>query len=68
MSLKALHIVFVTAATLLAAVFGAWAVLQFRSGAGAGYLATAIVAFTAAIALVLYGRWFLRKLKNVSYL
>lgn len=68
MSLKALHIVFVTAATLLAAVFGAWAMLQFRGGAGTGYLMTSIAAFVAAVGLVAYGRWFLKKLKNVSYL
>ncbi len=68
MSLKALHIVFVAAATLLAAIFGAWAMQQYRGGAGTGYLMTTVVAFVAAISLIVYGRWFLRKLKNVSYL
>ena len=68
MSLKAVHIVFVTAAVLLAAVFGTWALRQFQGGAGAGYLMTAIVAFAGAVLLGVYGRWFLKKLKDVSYL
>ena len=68
MSLKALHVVFVVVSTLLALLFGGWAFLRYQDGAGGGYLATAVVALAAAVALVIYGRWFLKKLKGVSYL
>jgi hypothetical protein len=53
---------------LCALGFGAWAVNDYlRSGSG-GILALGVLGFVAAAALVWYGFWFLRKLKNVSYL
>ena len=68
MSLKAFHIFFVCVSTLLALGFGAWAVLDYqRTGKGMD-LALSILGFASAVALVWYGFWFLRKLKNVSYL
>jgi hypothetical protein len=68
MSLKAFHVVFVVASTLCALGFGAWSVAAYtRTGAG-GALAMSIGAFAAAAVLVWYGFWFLRKLKNVSFL
>ncbi len=68
MSLKALHVVFVVASTLLALTFGAWALVQNQNGAGATYLVVAVGSFLAAVTLVVYGRWFLKKLRNVSFL
>ena len=68
MSLKALHVVFVVVSTLLAAGFGIWAFGQYQSGAGTGYLLTAGGSVVVAASLVVYGRWFLKKLKDVSYL
>ena len=68
MSLKAFHVFFVVVSTLLALGFGAWSVNDYsRTGQG-GTLAMGIAGFVAAGALVWYGFWFLRKLKNVSYL
>ena len=68
MSLKAFHVFFVIVSTLCALGFGAWAVADYlRTGSG-GALAMGILGFAAAVALVWYGLWFLRKLKNVSYL
>jgi hypothetical protein len=47
-------------------MFGAWALWDFgRTGKG-GTLVMAVQSFGAAAALVFYGLWFLRKLKNVS--
>lgn len=68
MSLKAFHVVFISAATLLLTGFGAWAVRAYLHAAGAGYLAMGIAALAAAVALVVYGVWFLKKMKDVSYL
>jgi hypothetical protein len=68
MSLKAFHVFFVIVSVLCALGFGAWAVGDYlRTGRG-GVLALAVLGFLAAGALVWYGFWFLRKLKNVSYL
>ena len=68
MSLKALHVVFITVSTLLAAGFGFWAFGLYQAGSGGGYLITAVASVLVAVGLVIYGRWFLNKLKDVSYL
>jgi hypothetical protein len=66
MGLKGFHVFFIVVATLTALMFGAWALWDFgRTGKG-GTLAMSILAFGAAAALVVYGLWFLRKLKDVS--
>lgn len=64
MSLKAFHVFFVSVATLLAALSGA---LCLRSDSGA-QVAIGVVFLATAAALVVYGVWFLRKMKGVSYL
>lgn len=68
MSLKAFHVFFVALSVLCALGFGAWAVADYlRTGSGS-VLTLGVLGFAAAAALVWYGFWFLRKLKNVSYL
>jgi hypothetical protein len=68
MSLKAFHVFFVIVSTLCALGFGAWALQDYaRTGKGS-ILVLGILGFAAALALVWYGLWFLRKLKNVSFL
>jgi hypothetical protein len=66
MSLKAFHVAFVVCSVLLAVGFGVWALLQ-RTG-GTLYLVLGLVSFAVAAGLVVYGVWFLKKLKGVSYL
>lgn len=68
MSLKAFHIVFMAASILLAIVFGGWTFAQYRIGGGPLMLAAAGACLAAAIGMLIYARWFLRKLRNVSYL
>ncbi|MBM3836865.1 MAG: hypothetical protein FJ398_02680 [Verrucomicrobia bacterium] len=69
MSLKAIHIVFITASTLLAIGFGAWSLNNYFQGLGTrADLWMGIVSIGAALALVCYGVYFLKKLRNVSYL
>jgi hypothetical protein len=66
MGLKAFHVFFIVVATLTAVMFGAWGLWDFgRTGKG-GTLAMGILGFLAAAALVFYGLWFLRKLKDVG--
>ena len=68
MSLKAFHIFFIVASTLLTLAFGVWAVDDFGRSASWLHLSLGVGSFIASGALVWYGIWFLRKLKHVSYL
>jgi len=69
MSLKAFHVVFITAASALCFGFGVWMLREYRSPEGtAGDLWMGVGSLVAAVALLVYERYFLKKLKNVSYL
>ncbi len=68
MSLKAFHIVFVTASVLLALGLGAWALRNYFTGGATADLVYGIGALLSAVALLVYGRYFLRKFKSIGYL
>jgi uncharacterized membrane protein len=68
MSLKAFHVVFVAASVLLMAFLSAWSYQNYRESGSSTDLAGSVGAFVAILALAYYGRYFLRKLKNISYL
>ena len=68
MSLKAFHVFFVCVSVLCALGFGAWAVADYQRTGSNSALLMGVLGFAAAAALVWYGLWFLRKLKNVSFL
>jgi F0F1-type ATP synthase assembly protein I len=68
MSLKAFHLVFITAAILLAFGFGIWLAKNFFSTGGAGNLFSALLSFGAGIGLIVYECYFLKKTKDVGYL
>jgi ABC-type phosphate transport system permease subunit len=68
MSLKAFHIVFVAASILLAFGFGIWSLLSYKEENRTLDLVFGIGSLLAGVALVIYGRFVLRKLKNISYL
>ncbi len=67
MSLKAVHIFFITVATLIAAGFGLWSIRQYLATGSGGDLLLTILAVSAAISLPVYGVWFLKKMKKVGY-
>ena len=68
MSLKAFHIFFVTISTILAIGFGLWAIREYSIHHEVMSLIFGSTSLLGAVALVIYGRWFLRKLKGVGYL
>jgi hypothetical protein len=69
MSLKAFHVVFITAASALCCGVGIWALLGYRSPEGSpGDLWMGVGALAVAVGLLVYEGFFIRKLKNVSYL
>jgi hypothetical protein len=66
MSLKAFHIIFIIFSTLLAFGIGVWCLWINRIGATSAYTVGAICSFTAAVALIVYGCWFWRKMKRLG--
>ncbi len=48
--------------------FGAWGIREYRSAQDVSALVAGIGSLLGCVVLGLYGRWFLRKLKGVSYL
>ncbi len=68
MSLKAFHIVFVVASTLLAFGFAVWSLMTYSDGKRLVDLVFGIVSALCGMGLIVYGRYFLKKLKNISYL
>ena len=68
MSLKAFHVVFIAASVMMCLGLAALSVGHYRSTGDGSDLGWATVALGAAAALLVYGRYFLRKLRNISYL
>jgi hypothetical protein len=69
MSLKTFHLIFITAASALAFGCGVWALRDFwGSEGGFSALLFGLGSLLAGAGLLLYERYFLKKLKNVSYL
>ena len=69
MSLKTFHLIFITAACALAFGCAVWGVKDFFSeGGGPWDLVFGLGSLATGIALILYERYFLKKLKKVSYL
>ena len=61
MSLKAFHLIFVTLLTSLSFGCAAWA---FQAGSPLW----GVTSIAAGIIVIVYGIYFLKKLKNISYL
>jgi hypothetical protein len=69
MSLKAIHIVFIIASCLMTAFFGVWAWREYFSAAGSPmHLLYGVLSIIALVALLVYGKYFLKKLKHINYL
>jgi hypothetical protein len=68
MSLKAFHILFVAVSTLLCGGFGFWAIRTYRAQGDLIALVAGVGSLVGMVILLVYGRWFLHKLKGVSYL
>ncbi len=63
MSLKAFHIVFIALSFGLALVFGTWCMHLYRLDGQTSYLALGVSSFVTAALLIVYGSWFLKKLR-----
>ena len=69
MSLKAFHLVFICLTTAIAFGIGAWLLHETSGDASlTGLRVLGYSSLVAGAALVVYGRYFLKKLKDISYL
>lgn len=69
MSLKAFHLIFVNALTALSFGCAIWKFMDYRSENGtAGDLLFSLAAVGVGFLAIVYGRYFLKKLKKMSYL
>lgn len=68
MSLKMFHVVFVACSLILSTGLAVWAFGNYRATGSPMDLAYAVGSIVASVALLIYGRVFLKKLKNISYL
>ena len=66
MSLKGFHIVFIVFSTLLALGVGGWCIWVDLVEGAPIYIAGAIASFACAVALIIYGIWFYRKMKRLG--
>jgi len=66
MSLKGFHIVFVVFSTLLAIGVGIYCIWVDLVAGAPIYQKGAICSFVAAVALIVYGVWFYRKMKRLQ--
>jgi len=67
MSLKAFHLVFVTAAIAMSFGCSVWGLKNYWSPGGAGQdLAFGAGAFATALALIVYERLFVKKIKQME--
>jgi hypothetical protein len=69
MSLKAFHIIFITAACAMSLGCGVWALVNYAGPDGRPvHLWSGLGAVAVSIGLIVYECYFLKKTKNVSYL
>ena len=69
MSLKTIHIVFIIASCLMTAFFGVWSWREyFGPASSAAHLVYGVLSIAAFAGLLVYGKYFLNKLKHINYL
>jgi len=69
MSLKAFHIIFVIVTTLFSLFFGLWSLDQYQNVDASGLnLSLMLLSFVMLVVLPIYGYFFLKKLKDISFL
>jgi hypothetical protein len=69
MSLKAFHLIFITASCVLSLGCTIWGLKNYFSDEGSTLdLVFGLGSLAVGVGLVFYERYFLKKLKNVSYL
>ncbi len=68
MSLKAFHVVFVISSILLCFGFGAWAIHARTQGGDLLDFVLGLISLAGGVAMIVYFKAVLRKLRGISYL
>ena len=68
MSLKAFHLVFITASSAMAFGCGLWALRNYAAEGVGTDLVCGLLGLAASVGLLVYERYFLKKTRNVGYL
>ena len=63
MSLRTFHVIFIVCSIILTIGFGYWAMSNFQQHQTPAYLWTGVISFIAAIGLMVYEYFFLKKVK-----
>jgi hypothetical protein len=67
MSLKAFHVIFITSAFLLAVFLGGWCLNEYSRNGQVIQGLLGLLSLAGSVALIVYGRYFMKKLKNIDY-
>jgi hypothetical protein len=65
MNLRLVHAALILLSAALAVVFGIWCLGQYGRDERAVSLIAAVISFVAALGLILYDSWFLRKTRTL---
>ncbi len=66
MSLKAVHILFITLACLLSFGYGVWSLGEYRTAGNSGMMFSGVLGFVVGAGLIVYGIKFYQKIKTLS--
>ncbi len=67
MSLKGVHVFFIAVCLLLTLGFGIWGVRNYREDGTESSWYLAVASFAGTGVLAVYGVWFLKKLRRLSF-
>ena len=66
MSLKGFHIFFISISVLLSVFFAIWSLKEYTAESDSFYLMVFMLTLLFILSLVVYGRWFLKKIKRIN--
>ena len=66
LGLKAFHVVFICASITCAIGVGVWGIRDYAQSGSGAHLGLGIASLVVSVVLLVYGRWFLRKLKGLA--
>jgi len=67
MSLKAFHVFFIALATIVTFFFGTWLFITVEAGGAVLRFGFGALSYAAGILLLVYGRYFLRRFRHITY-
>ena len=66
MSLKSFHIIFICISTLFSIFFGYWCYNEWSQIGGMQYIVFATISVALTIAMLIYGKWFLKEISGLN--